>query len=742
MAPKSTPKKSRSNGDARTPASAATDPDQASLDPAADAMVKATPGYPDVLARTDGTHPVRDTAFMAPYAQAGDRLTTDFGTRVDDTDNSLTVGARGPTLLEDFQLREKIMRFDHERIPERVVHARGVAAHGVFRPYASMASLTSAAFLADPDVPTPVFVRFSTVLGSRGAAETAREVRGFATKFYTSAGNFDLVGNNMPVFFIQDGIKFPDLIHAAKPEPHREIPQAATAHDTFWDFVSLLPESTHHLVWSMSDRAIPRSYRMMEGFGVHTFRLVNAEGATSLVKFHWKPVLGTHSLVWEESQKLGGIDPDFLRRDLYDAIDAGVFPEWELGLQVLPDTEDQMFEGIDLLDATKLVPEELAPVQLVGRLTLDRNVNDYFAETEQVAFCTSHLVPGVEFTDDPLLHARSFSYFDTQLTRLGGPNFEALPINRSRAPVNSMHQDGFGQSAILAGRTRYSPNSLGGGCPFTSTMAEGGYAQIARVVTGAKVRERAPSQPDYFSQATLFWRSLSEVEQEHTAAAFAFELGKVEVVHVRERMLQNLAQVDADLTTRVAAALGMPVPDGTPDDSVTPSPALSQLSTSPGLLDGRVVGVLAGEGVDGAGVAALGAAFVAARARAQVIAPHAGLLTSREGPPVPVTKPFLVSQSVELDVVVVAGGEGALGLAADPSVALYVQEAYRHHKTVAAWGEGVEALSRFGIPLDAAGVVTGEIVDDAFLSGLREAAAWHRHWGRASLFTAAAAVTS
>jgi catalase len=710
-----------------------------SVDSAADAMVKATPGYPDVLARSDGTHPVRDSAFMAPYAQAGERLTTDFGVRADDTDNSLTVGARGPTLLEDFQLREKVMRFDHERIPERVVHARGVAAHGVFRPYGSMASLTTAAFLADPEEPTPVFVRFSTVLGSRGAPETAREVRGFATKFYTSAGNFDLVGNNMPVFFIQDGIKFPDLIHAAKPEPHREIPQAASAHDTFWDFVSLLPESTHHVLWSMSDRAIPRSYRMMEGFGVHTFRLVNADAATVLVKFHWKPVLGTHSLVWEESQKLGGVDPDFLRRDLYDAIDAGVFPEWELGLQVLPDTEDQMFEGIDLLDSTKLVPEELAPVQLVGRLTLDRNVNDYFAETEQVAFCTSHLVPGIEFTDDPLLHARAFSYFDTQLTRLGGPNFESLPINRSRAPVNSMHQDGFGQSAILAGRARYSPNSLGGGCPFTSALGEGGYVQVPRVVTGAKVRERAPSQPDYFQQATLFWRSLTPVEQEHTAAAFSFELGKVEVVHVRERMLQNLAHVDADLTTRVASALGMPVPEGTPAEGVTPSPALSQVPVEPGLLDGRVVAILAGEGVDGTGVATLGAAVVAARARSQLIAPHAGVLTSAEGSPVPVTKALLTSQSVEVDVVVIAGGDAAAGLAADPAVAVYVQEAYRHHKTIAAWGEGVDALTRFGIPLDADGVVTGDLVDDAFLAEFSEAAAWHRHWGRSSLFAAAAA---
>ena len=430
---------------------------------------------------------MRDREYMPSFAQRGDRLTTSFGTPVSDTDNSLTVSSRGPTLLEDFHLRDKIMHFDHERIPERVVHARGNGAHGVFRPYESLADITCAEFLGDPDLETPVFVRFSTVLGSRGASETTREVRGFATKFYTTAGNFDLVGNNIPVFFIQDGIKFPDLIHAAKPEPHNEIPQSASAHDTFWDFVSLLPESTHMLLWAMSDRALPRSYRMMQGFGVHTFRLVNARGATTLVKFHWTPVLGIHSMLWEEYQKLAGVDPDFLRRDLHDAIEAGAFPEYELGIQVFPDTDDQMFEGIDLLDSTKLVPEEMAPVRPIGRMVLNRNTTDFFAESEQVAYDTGHLVTGIEGTDDPLLQARNFSYFDTQLTRLGGPNFEALPINRPRSPVNSMQQDGFGQTAILAGRTRYSPNSLGGGCPFMSGFADGGYEHAPREMRGPKI---------------------------------------------------------------------------------------------------------------------------------------------------------------------------------------------------------------------------------------------------------------
>lgn len=716
-------------------------PDGNNLDRATEAMVKPTPGYPDVLAKTDGEHPVRDDAYMAHYAMQGDRLTTSFGVRVENTDNSLKIGERGPvSLAEDFHAREKIMHFDHERIPERVVHARGVGAHGVFKPYESLADLSAAAVFADRAVETPVFVRFSTVLGSRGAAETAREVRGFAVKFYTSAGNWDLVGNNIPVFFIQDGIKFPDLIHAAKPEPHREIPQAATAHDTFWDFVGLLPESTHMLLWSMSDRTLPRSYRTMEGFGVHTWRLVNAEGATTLVKFHWKPVLGTHSLTWEESQKLAGIDPDFLRRDLYDAIDSGVYPEYELGIQVLPDNEEQMFEGIDLLDSTKMVPEELAPVRPIGMLTLNRNVTDYFAETEQVAFCTSHVVPGIDFTDDPLLHARNFSYFDTQITRLGGPNFNGLPINRPIAPVNSMEQDGFGQSAILAGRTRYSPNSLGGGLPMTSTMAEGGYVHVPKVVTGAKGRRRAEPQPDYFTQASLFWQSMTPVEQDHIVSAFSFELGKCEVAHVRERMLRNLAEVDPVLTERVAAALGMDAPAGPPTDTtIVPSPALSQVPAEPGEIDGRVFAVLAADGVDGEGVAALAEAVGAARARASIVAPHLGLLTSEQGTPVPAAKAFLTAQSVEFDVIVVAGGAGAATLAADPAAAMFVQEAYRHHKTIGAWGEGVAALEVFGIPADAPGVVVADAGDTSFATTLCAMAGWHRHWERASLVAPAAA---
>jgi catalase len=704
-----------------------------------EAGVKAGAGYPDVIARVDGDHPVRDREYMPPFAQQGERLTTSFGTPVSNTDNSLKVSSRGPTLLEDFHLRDKIMHFDHERIPERVVHARGNGAHGVFRPYESLSDITCAEFLSDPAIETPVFVRFSTVLGSRGAADTTREVRGFATKFYTTAGNFDLVGNNIPVFFIQDGIKFPDLIHAAKPEPHNEIPQAATAHDTFWDFVSLLPESTHMLLWAMSDRALPRSYRMMQGFGVHTFRLVNGKGRTTLVKFHWKPRLGIHSMLWEEYQKLAGVDPDFLRRDLYDSIASGSFPEYELGIQEFPDSEEQMFEGIDLLDSTKIVPEEIAPVRPIGRMVLDRNPSDFFAETEQVAFDTGHLVTGIEPTDDPLLQARNFSYFDTQLTRLGGPNFEALPINRPRSPVNSMQQDGFGQTAILAGRARYSPNSLGGGCPFTTQLSEGGYTSFPRRVAGEVTRARAVPQPDYFSQATMFWRSMSPPEQDHIAAAFSFELGKVEVAHVRARMLRNLAEVDADLVERVAAALGMPAPvpeAGGPDDDAPISPALSQIAADPTPTDGRVVAVLAADGVDAEGLAVLIEKVAAGGARVVVVAPHLGLLESEQGTPVPAPKALLTAQSVEFDAVLVAGGAGATTIMTEPLAAVFVQEAYRHLKTIAAWGDGVEALAAFGIPHDAPGVVTAPDSSARFMKSIVETLGAHRHWDRATVPTA------
>jgi catalase len=666
---------------------------------------------------------------VAPeWAQGGEVLTTATGVPVDDTDNSLRIGDRGPTVLDDFHLREKIMHFDHERIPERVVHARGAGAHGTFRLTKSIERLTCAPILCDTTVDTETFVRFSTVAGSRGSADTARDVRGFAVRFYTGEGNWDLVGNNMPVFFIQDGIKFPDLIHAAKPEPDREIPQAQTAHDTFWDFASLTPESTHMLMWVMSDRALPRSYRTMEGFGVHTFRLVNARGKTTLVKFHWKPVAGLASLVWEESQKLGGIDPDFHRRDLWDSIESGSFLEWDFGVQVFDDTEDQMFEGIDLLDPTKLVPEELAPVEIIGRLTLNRNPTNYFAETEQVAFCTAHVPRGIDFTDDPLLQARNFSYLDTQLTRLGGPNFDQLPINRPHSPVNTNQRDGFSQQAVPEGVAPYSPNSLGGGCPFPAGAA--GYVHVPRTVAGERVRARAQSFSDHYSQATLFWDSMSGPEQDHIVSAFSFELGKCLSDEIKERMVANLAHVNARLASGVAASLGKTAPKGKPARNVTPSPALSLLPDEPGSIEGRLIGIFAGDGVDASGLVAVSRALERAGASVVVIAAHGGSIQGDDGSSLEVTKSALTTQSVEYDAVVVAGGSCAQELARDPYLAVNLGEAFRHYKTIGAWGEGVDALEACSIPSDASGVVSAPKGGRSFSNELIEAVGWHRHWDR------------
>src|SRR5688572_874927 len=463
-------------------------------------------------------------------------LTTNQGVRINDDQNSLKAGSRGATLLEDFILREKITHFDHERIPERIVHARGSAAHGFFQVYESMAKVTRANFLQDPSVKTPVFVRFSTVAGSRGSTDLARDVRGFAVKFYTQEGVFDLVGNNIPVFFIQDAMKFPDLVHAVKLEPHNEIPQAASAHDTFWDFISLMPESAHMIMWVMSDRAIPRSFRMMEGFGVHTFRFVNAEGTSRFVKFHWKPVLGMHSLVWDEAQKISGKDPDYHRRDLYEAIANGDYPEYELGVQIVAERDEHAFP-FDLLDATKLIPENMVPVQRIGRLVLDRNPDNFFAETEQVAFHPGHVVPGIDFTNDPLLQGRLFSYTDTQLLRLGGPNFHEIPINRSVAPVHNNQRDGHMRQQINVGRVSYQPNSIGGGCPMQAPARDGGFVTFPQAMDGAKIRERGDKFFDHFSQATMFYNSQSEPEKEHLVDALRFELGKVERPHIRERMV-------------------------------------------------------------------------------------------------------------------------------------------------------------------------------------------------------------
>ena len=552
-------------------------------------------------------------------------LTTNQGLKINDDQNSLKAGDRGASLLEDFILREKITHFDHERIPERIVHARGSAAHGYFQLYKSMEKYTKAGFLQDPSVKTPVFARFSTVAGFRGSTDLARDVRGFSVKFYTQEGNYDLVGNNMPIFFIQDAIKFPDFVHAVKPEPHNEIPQAASAHDTFWDFISLMPESMHMIMWAMSDRAIPRSLRMMEGFGVHTFRFVNKQGVATFVKFHWKPLLGMHSVLWDEAQKISGVDPDFHRRDLWEAIENGQFPEWEFGVQLIPEADEHKFD-FDLLDPTKLIPEEIVPVRKIGKMTLNRNPDNFFAETEQVAFHPGHIVPGIDFTNDPLLQGRLFSYTDTQLKRLGGPNFHEIPINRPIAPMHNNQRDGHMRQEINKGQASYHPNSLGNGCPFQAKIAEGGFDSYPEKIDAKKIRERSRSFMDHFSQATLFFKSQSQVEQQHIIDALKFELGKVETLAIRERMLGLLTQVDDKLVKEVAEGLGLKVPSkpqkpmnhGVPADaepgsyeptnikqSLKSSNALSMKNTVFGNIATRQVAFLCADGVDALSVSSM-----------------------------------------------------------------------------------------------------------------------------------------
>ncbi|MEU5695054.1 catalase [Actinosynnema sp. NPDC020468] len=666
-------------------------------------------------------------AATATNAQQGAFLTTSQGVRLHDTDHSLKAGERGPTLLQDHHLREKIMHFDHERIPERVVHARGAGAHGTFVGYGSASRVCKAGFLRE-GVTTPVFVRFSTVLGSRGSADAVRDTRGFATKFYTDEGTFDLVGNNIPVFFIQDGIKFPDVIHAGKPHPDREIPQAQSAHDTFWDFVSLHTEATHHVLWNMSDRGVPRSYRTMEGFGVHTFRLVNEAGETSLVKFHWKPRLGVHSLLWEEAQLVNGFDPDFHRRDLHDAIESGAFPQWELGLQVFPDTPEQTFDGIDLLDATKIVPEELSPVHPVGLLTLDHNPTDYFAEVEQVAFHVGHLVPGVDVTDDPLLHARLFSYLDTQLTRLGGPNFGQIPINRPHAPVNDLLRDGLHQHAVHSGVAPYKPNSLDGGCPFHAGADQAFIEVPQRIAEATKVRRAAASFDDHFTQPRLFFHSLSPLEQRHLVEAVTFELAKCHEQAVKERTLLRLSAVDARLCAEVAAGLGLPAPESPDLPEVEPSPALSQLGrTWP--VDGRVVGIVVdADDEDGlADVRTARLALQAAGVTPLVIASRGGDLADG----LVAQRTFATARSVEFDALLLAATPPPApdapptrtGSPTDPRVALLVEETYRHAKAIGAWGTGTTAAGTG--PGVVVGDTPGDVVDEV-VALLAE----HRVWAR------------
>ncbi len=688
--------------------------------------------------------------------ESGSQLTTNQGLQIPDNHNSLKAGVRGPTLLEDFILREKITHFDHERIPERAVHARGSAAHGYFKLYKPLEQYSRAGFLQNPEVETPVFVRFSTVAGSAGSADTVRDVRGFAVKFYTEEGNYDLVGNNIPVFFIQDAMKFPDLVHALKPEPHHGMPQAASAHDTFWDFVSLMPESTHMLMWAMSDRTIPRSYRMMEGFGVHTFRLINARGDAHFVKFHWKPKLGVHSLAWDEAQKIAGKDADFHRRDLWEAIDSGNFPEWELGVQIIAEGQEDKL-GFDILDPTKLIPESVVPVQLIGKMVLNRNPDNFFAETEQVAFHPGHLVPGIDFSNDPLLQGRLFSYTDTQISRLGGANFHELPINRAVCPMHNFQRDGMHRQSVNKGRVAYEPNTLGNGAEFRVDGGAQGFQSHPEVMESPKIRRRSPSFDDHFSHAALFWNSQSPTEKDHIVAAFRFELSKVEVPDIRQRMVDNLAHVDAKLAARVAAPLGIKAPDakaaagrlGFRDykiaQTVEEDAALSMARPAPDIKT-RKVAILVADGVDLFTFKRIQQDLLDAGAVCKVIAPQLGTVNTSSGKQLAVDHTFANMPSVMFDALLLPGGEGSAATLAQLGDAVhFVLEAYKHCKTICALNEGAQLLSTLGFALEAqAGQVmeptAGVLLADARKAGegqisqaLIAAIASHRHWDRVNV---------
>ncbi|MCQ9616369.1 catalase [Paenalcaligenes niemegkensis] len=642
---------------------------------------------------------------LSPYQQASantGEMTTNQGVVISDNQNSLKAGARGPALLKDFILREKITHFDHERIPERVVHARGSGAHGVFQSYGDFSDITIAAPFLKKGKQTPVFVRFSTVAGERGSKDTPRDVRGFAVKFYTDQGNWDLVGNNMPVFFIQDAMKFPDLVHAVKPEPNHGMPQAASAHDTFWDFVSLMPESLHTVFWLMSDRALPRSLRMMQGFGVHTFRFINQQGKSSFVKFHWNPSYGTHAQVWDEAVKTSGADPDFHRRDLWEAIESGHYPEWELCVQIFDEEQAESF-SFDILDSTKIIPEELVPLTPIGKMTLNRNPDNFFAETEQVAFCTANVVPGIDFTNDPLLAGRIHSYADTQLSRLGGPNFHELPINAPITPIRNNQRDGMHRQAIHQGRAAYEPNSLGGGCPFQAGSS--GYVAFPEPVNANETRVKPEKFAEHYNQPALFYHSQTPAEQAHIAAAFRFELSKVTVPAIRERMISMLMNVDTELAENVAGRLGVsPLP--TPMVKATEQKFKPELTESPPLsmtarpgdekLKTRKVAILVTKGVDGAQVKTLANTLMDQGLVVRLIGPYLGEFESANGPIIISDASFENSPSVLFDAVALVDG---LNLLAQEGLALeHIRDAYRHCKPIYACGASTKLLGLAGIP--------------------------------------------
>ena len=662
-------------------------------------------------------------------------MTTQQGAPVADDQNTLRVGARGPALLEDFHFREKIFHFDHERIPERVVHARGFGAHGFFEPYESLSDLTRADLFQRPGERTPVFVRFSTVAGNKGSFDLARDVRGFAVKFYTQEGNWDLVGNNIPVFFIQDAIKFPDLVHSVKQAPDRGFPQAQSAHDNFWDFISLMPEATHMVMWTMSDRAIPRSFRFMEGFGVHTFRLVNAAGTSTFVKFHWKPKLGLQSVVWNEAVKINGADPDFHRRDLWDAINSGDHPEWELGMQLFDDDFADRFD-FDVLDATKLIPEELVPVRRVGRLVLDRTVDNFFAETEQVAFCTQNVVPGIDFTNDPLLQGRNFSYLDTQLKRLGSPNFAQLPVNAPKCPVAHFQQDGHMAMRNPVGRVNYEPNSWSADAAGPREDPEAGYRSVPEPIADDKQRVRSERFADHYSQARQFFISQTPIEQRHIIDAFVFELSKCEQPGIRSRMVANLRNVDEDLARGIADGLRLdPLPEASepargPITDLPASAALSIVTNGPQRFAGRKIGVLVTDGVDAALLKGLGKAAAAEGALVELVAPQIGGVVTSDGELIPAHQKIDGGPSVLYDAIaILASADGAVGLAADPAAKDFVTDAHHHCKLIAYHPDAMSLLDAAGVLAE---VDEGYIALDSrsapttFLERCREL----RHWDR------------
>ncbi len=618
-------------------------------------------------------------------------LTTNQGVGVSNTDDALKAGKRGPTLMEDFIFREKVTHFDHERIPERVVHARGSGAHGYFQVYENMSHLTKAHFLSDPELVTPVFVRFSTVAGFRGSADTVRDVRGFAVKFYTQEGNYDIVGNNMPIFFIQDAIKFPDLIHALKPEPNNEMPQAASAHDTFWDFVVNTPETMHNVMWLMSPRAVPKSYRMMQGFGINTFRLVNAEGEFKFVKFHWSPILGVHSLVWDEAQKIAGKDPDFNRRDLWENIENGNQVEFELGIQVL-NPEDEFKFDFDILDCSKLWPEELIPVQRIGKMTLTQNVTNFFAETEQVAFCPANVVPGIDFSNDPMLQGRLFSYLDTQISRLGGPNFHQIPINSPLNKINNNQRDAMHRMTIDVGQTSYHPNSLNKNEPHSARDGESYFENYQEKVDGHVIRERSESFRDHYTQPAMFWNSMSDWERKHIIDAFSFELGKCKSKDTRQKLVDMLGNVNPELSQKVAEGLGVIPPANAKNPTTFSSPALSMANTANSPKTKKVA-ILIGEGFDKKQFDAVTSALTEADACFDVVSCNLGMINSCDDCKTECNKTYATTAAVFYDAIYIPGGSHIETLKSSPDVQCFLSDTFKHYKTIGLSGEAEAMLS-------------------------------------------------